>query len=285
MDLCSPLLTSRFKPLKFSLPSPLPSPFRRYLEFGQISRNRRGSKAPKKPVKMSATDFNEKITSLKDQWNNTDFESLDVFLKPDGIWNRNEKDGIEKKVVDFSRYKEDVDNRMWDNVRFRKVANFLHTVMKVHDIQTLLDPFHPRVNLIVEYPNEQLVYWGMEYEPEVVSSKPQLKFIAKSITNWTLLFVAQNLNNTAEQHLHWMITNIPGGDFEKGETVVDYIPASSNDNYRYHYILCQQATKIVIPHQTSPQNQFNTRNFLTEYNLLPKAINFFNIHIKKQPPL
>jgi len=31
-----------------------------------------------------------------------------------------------------------------------------------------INPFLPRINLLVEYPAEQLVYWGIEYGPKTV---------------------------------------------------------------------------------------------------------------------
>jgi len=154
----------------------------------------------------------------------------------------------------------------------------------VHGVFPQLVPaFYPRVNLVVEYPGDQLVYWGNELGPKLINVEPQVVFQTLVDQLWTLIFIGQEMDRPNVQYDHWIVGNIPSTHVKRGQVLSEYIPASPFINgglHIYTYLLCQQKEKISFdrppaPSQLRERDKFNVGLFLKKYNMLPKGICYF----------
>ena len=93
-----------------------------------------------------------------------------------------------------------------------------------------INPFLPRINLLVEYPAEQLVYWGIEYGPKTVRALFACTCCARLVIiyemyvffqvakapkvtwdsflsnrKWTLLLIGHELSMPQVKFDHWIV--------------------------------------------------------------------------------
>jgi len=98
---------------------------------------------------------------------------------------------------------------------------------------------------------------------------------------WSLALIEQGVDSKKE-NLLWLMTNIPDGKAEDGQTVVEYeapAPPVNGGLYRYVYLLMSQ--KAQIDYEIKIDSQFNIKGFYKQHQLNPKGIVF--CHSKWHP--
>ncbi|CAG7878804.1 hypothetical protein IGI04_008880 [Brassica rapa subsp. trilocularis] len=147
----------------------------------------------------------------------------------------------------------------------------------------VLDFFTPTIKMNVSY-NKNQVSNGHELLPSSVSSKPRVEIHGGDLRSFfTLVMIDPDVPGPSDpflkEHLHWIVTNIPGTtDATFGKEVVSYeLPRPSIGIHRFVFVLFKQKQRRVIFPNIPSRDNFNTRKFAIEYDLgLPVAAVFFN---------
>ncbi|KAI3461298.1 hypothetical protein Pfo_017961 [Paulownia fortunei] len=149
----------------------------------------------------------------------------------------------------------------------------------------VVDNFSTTVKMSVIYNSKQHVYNGHELFPSTVTSKPKVEVHGGDMrTFFTLIMTDPDVPGPSDpylrEHLHWIITDIPGTtDSTFGREVVSYeMPSPNIGIHRFVFLLFKQKKRLqgVI----SPplcRDGFNSRKFAEENELgLPVSAVFFN---------
>jgi len=147
--------------------------------------------------------------------------------------------------------------------------------------------FAANVNLVVRFGPSRLdtVYRGNRLYAEQLQQAPQVTFPVDKVPGvkhptespWALILVDAGADGSepSEQKIHWLVANIPGndmGDVTKGDTLVDYSPAYSEDgDHRFVFILAQQNGPLA----SVQAEGFLASNFIQENNLTPQGLAFY----------
>lgn len=76
--------------------------------------------------------------------------------------------------------------------------------------------------------------------------------------------------------LHWLVTNIPGGDITRGDTIQSYTPPSPPDKqHRYYVGLYEQPGRISVG--KIAQTGFEIDRFTTKYGLVEKGLKMVKV--------
>ncbi|XP_010915452.1 protein VERNALIZATION 3-like [Elaeis guineensis] len=151
-----------------------------------------------------------------------------------------------------------------------------------HVVGDVVDPFVKSVSLKIFYNNRQVLN-GAELKPSAVVNKPRVDVGGDELrVFYTLIMVdpdAPNPSNpTSREHLHWMVTDIPGTtDATFGREIVGYeSPSPVSGIHRMVFALFQQlGRESVFAPEMRPN--FNTRSFAREHYLGPPvAAVYFN---------
>ncbi|CAN6339673.1 unnamed protein product [Urochloa humidicola] len=150
-------------------------------------------------------------------------------------------------------------------------------------IGEVLDSFNPCVKMIVTYNSNKLVFNGHEIYPSAVVSKPKVEVQGGDLRSFfTLIMTDPDVPGPSDpylrEHLHWIVTDIPGTtDASFGREVVSYeSPRPNIGIHRFIFVLFKQKRRqtITVP---SFRDHFNTRQFAEENDLgLPVAAVYFN---------
>ncbi|KAB2087082.1 hypothetical protein CXB51_003197 [Gossypium anomalum] len=146
----------------------------------------------------------------------------------------------------------------------------------------VLDSFNPSIKMSVTFNNKQ-VFNGHEFYPSSVATKPRVEIQGGDLrTFFTLVMTDPDVPGPSDpylrEHLHWIVTDIPGTtDATFGREVVNYeIPRPDIGIHRFVFVLFKQKRRQVIRSPSSRDN-FNTRDFAAENDLdLPVAAVYFN---------
>ncbi|KAH1039760.1 hypothetical protein J1N35_041503 [Gossypium stocksii] len=146
----------------------------------------------------------------------------------------------------------------------------------------VLDSFNPSIKMSVTFNNKQ-VFNGHEFYPSSVAAKPRVEIQGGDLrTFFTLVMTDPDVPGPSDpylrEHLHWIVTDIPGTtDATFGREVVNYeIPRPDIGIHRFVFVLFKQKRRQVIRSPSSRDN-FNTRDFAAENDLgLPVAAVYFN---------
>ncbi|KAL8152927.1 hypothetical protein V2J09_010687 [Rumex salicifolius] len=153
-------------------------------------------------------------------------------------------------------------------------------------IGDVVDRFTPTVRMTVHYnlPNKQ-VSNGFELFPSAVSAKPRVHIHGADLrTFFTLVMTDPDVPGPSDpylrEHLHWLVTDIPGTtDVSFGREVVSYeMPRPYIGIHRFAFILFKQPRRLQDPPPAPPsRDYFNTRRF-SAVNALgpPVAALYFN---------
>ncbi|XP_008791983.1 protein HEADING DATE 3A-like [Phoenix dactylifera] len=143
-----------------------------------------------------------------------------------------------------------------------------------HVVGDVLDPFVKSVSLKIFYNNRQVLN-GAELKPSAVVNKPRVEVGGDELrVFYTLIMVdpdAPNPSNpTSREHLHWMVTDIPGTtDSTFGRELIGYeSPRPVSGIHRIVFVLFQQLGRESVFAPATRQN-FNTRSFAGEHYLGP----------------
>ncbi|VAI09786.1 unnamed protein product [Triticum turgidum subsp. durum] len=140
-------------------------------------------------------------------------------------------------------------------------------------IGEVIDNFNPTVNMSVTYSSDKQVSNGQEFLPTAVVSKPRIQVMTDPD-------VPGPSDPYLREHLHWIVTDIPGTtDASFGSEVVSYeSPKPTIGIHRFVFVLFKQKKRQAVnPRAPSTRDCFNTRRFADENDLgLPVAAVYFN---------
>ncbi|RZB83814.1 Protein CENTRORADIALIS [Glycine soja] len=113
-------------------------------------------------------------------------------------------------------------------------------------IGDVVDHFTPTVKITVSYNNKQ-VYNGHEFFLSSVTTKPQVQIHGGDMRSFfTLVMTDPDVPGPSDpylrEHLHWMVTDIPGTtDATFGNEVVEYeIPRPNIGIHRFVFLVFKQ---------------------------------------------
>ncbi|OMO68308.1 Phosphatidylethanolamine-binding protein PEBP [Corchorus olitorius] len=149
-------------------------------------------------------------------------------------------------------------------------------------IGDVLDSFIPSIIMTVSFNNKK-VFNGHEFFPSTVASRPRVEIEGGDLrTFFTLVMTDPDVPGPSDpylrEHLHWIVTDIPGTtDITFGREVVSYeIPRPNIGIHRFVFVLFKQKRRQIIKPPSSRDN-FSTRDFAAENDLgLPVAAVYFN---------
>jgi len=122
---------------------------------------------------------------------------------------------------------------------------------------------------------------GDELTPKLVNTNlPKVSWNANSANYYTLMLTDPDAPSRKEptyrEWIHWIVTNIPGNDVSKGETLMTYIgsaPPPETGLHRYVFLVWQQKemknkwTVEKIGYSGDKRGKFSARKFATENGL------------------
>ncbi|KAL5545872.1 hypothetical protein UlMin_005559 [Ulmus minor] len=149
-------------------------------------------------------------------------------------------------------------------------------------IGDVLDSFTTTIKMSVSYNNKQVCN-GHELFPSVVTIKPRVEVQGGDLRSFfTLVMTDPDVPGPSDpylrEHLHWIVTDIPGTtDATFGREVVSYeIPKPNIGIHRFVFVLFKQKSRQSVTPPSSRDN-FNARSFAAENDLgLPVAAVYFN---------
>ncbi|XP_072970618.1 CEN-like protein 2 [Typha angustifolia] len=150
-------------------------------------------------------------------------------------------------------------------------------------IGEVIDSFNPSVKMIVTYNSNKLVCNGHEFYPSAVASKPKVEVQGGDLrTFFTLVMTDPDVPGPSDpylrEHLHWIVTDIPGTtDISFGKEVVSYeSPRPNIGIHRFVFVLFQQKRRQAVSVPPS-RDGFSTRRFARDNDLgLPVAAVYFD---------
>ncbi|XP_051142530.1 CEN-like protein 1 [Andrographis paniculata] len=150
-------------------------------------------------------------------------------------------------------------------------------------IGEVVDNFIPSVKLSVTYNTNKQVSNGHELMPGLVAFKPRVDIGGEDMrAAYTLVMTDPDVPGPSDpylrEHLHWIVTDIPGTtDVSFGREIVGYeAPKPVIGIHRYVFVLFRQRSRhSVVPPPS--RDHFNTRRFAQDNALgLPVAAVYFN---------
>ncbi|GMP88472.1 hypothetical protein CsSME_00040449 [Camellia sinensis var. sinensis] len=150
-------------------------------------------------------------------------------------------------------------------------------------IGDVTDYFSPSVKMSVTYNTNKQVLNGHELFPSSLTIKPRVDVHGGDMRSFfTLIMTDPDVPGPSDpylrEHLHWIVTDIPGTtDSSFGREVVNYeAPRPNIGIHRFVFVLFKQKQRQAV--NTPPsRDRFNTQKFAQENDLgLPVAAVFFN---------
>ncbi|KAK9907813.1 hypothetical protein M0R45_000751 [Rubus argutus] len=137
-------------------------------------------------------------------------------------------------------------------------------------IGDVVDYFSPSVKMTVTYNSSKKVYNGHELFPSSVTTKPKVEVHGGDLRSFfTLVMTDPDVPGPSDpflkEHLHWIVTDIPGTTDDKfGREVVKYeMPRPNIGIHRFVFLLFKQkGRQTVIPPPS--KDHFNTPKFAEE---------------------
>ncbi|KAI4383743.1 hypothetical protein MLD38_009547 [Melastoma candidum] len=136
--------------------------------------------------------------------------------------------------------------------------------------------FTPSVKISVTYNSNVRVYNGHEYFPSSIATKPRVEVHGGDMrTFFTLVMTDPDVPGPSDpylrEHLHWIITDIPGStDASFGREMVEYeTPRPNIGIHRFVFILYKQKRRDAVKHFPSARDGFSTVRFAEENDLGP----------------
>ncbi|KAL8496373.1 hypothetical protein ACS0TY_020183 [Phlomoides rotata] len=151
-------------------------------------------------------------------------------------------------------------------------------------IGDVVDNFSETVKMSVTYNPSKQVYNGHEFFPSMVTSKPKVEVHGGDMRSFfTLIMTDPDVPGPSDpylrEHLHWIVTDIPGTtDSSFGKEVVSYEMARPNIGiHRFVFLLFKQKKREGLVGAPRCRDRFDTRKFAEENELgLPVSAVFFN---------
>ncbi|KAK4441288.1 protein CENTRORADIALIS [Sesamum alatum] len=153
-------------------------------------------------------------------------------------------------------------------------------------IGDVVDNFSSTVKMSVRYRCDNHVYNGHQLFPSTLASTPTVQVLGGDMrTFFTLIMTDPDVPGPSDpylrEHLHWIMTDIPGTtDSSFGREVVSYeTPRPIIGIHRLVFVLFKQKRRVQVQGIAAPvcRDGFSTRKFAEENELgLPVAALFFN---------
>ncbi|KHN14994.1 protein CENTRORADIALIS-like [Glycine soja] len=149
-------------------------------------------------------------------------------------------------------------------------------------IGDVLDSFTPTIKMTVTYKKQ--VYNGHEFFPSTITTRPKVEIGGGDMRSfYTLIMTDPDVPGPSDpylrEHLHWMVTDIPGTtNASFGNVLVSYeMPKPNIGIHRYVFVLFKQKRRQCVTRPPSSRDHFSTRKFSAENDLgLPVASVYFN---------
>jgi len=136
---------------------------------------------------------------------------------------------------------------------------------------------------------ENPVYYGNQLSPADAVDQPSVMFPSEEGEYYTLLMVNLdgNITDCKKKHnLHWMVTNISGGNVESGDVQAPYLmplPMRGTGFHRIVFILFKQSKKLNLDAQklqsseSLSEREFSVKKFHDRYKkfITPTSARFF----------
>ncbi|KAK8283874.1 hypothetical protein V6Z12_D08G122800 [Gossypium hirsutum] len=150
-------------------------------------------------------------------------------------------------------------------------------------IGEVVDNFFPSVKKTVTYNSNKQVANGHELMPALITGRPRVEIGGDDMRpSYTLIMTDPDAPSPSDpylrEHLHWMVTDIPGTtDASFGREVVSYETTKPTVGiHRYVFVLFKQRGRQTV-RPPSSRDCFNTRRFSADNGLgLPVAAVYFN---------
>ncbi|GMI89013.1 centroradialis [Hibiscus trionum] len=151
-------------------------------------------------------------------------------------------------------------------------------------IGDIIDAISPSVKMTVIFNSNRQVYNGREFFPSAVINKPKVEVHGGDMRSFfTLVMTDPDVPGPSDpylrEHLHWMVTDIPGTtDATFGRELVNYeMPRPNIGIHRFVFLLFKQKRRQTVKSTPSSRDRFNTRKFAEENELgVPVAAVYFN---------
>ncbi|CAN0900483.1 Protein CENTRORADIALIS [Linum grandiflorum] len=157
----------------------------------------------------------------------------------------------------------------------------------IGDVVDGLNPIN--VKMAVTYSSAKQVFNGHELFPSAVTQKPKVEVLGGDLRSFfTLVMTDPDVPGPSDpylrEHLHWVVTDIPGTtDATFGREVISYeMPRPNIGIHRYVFLLFKQRARgqvssVLGSSNYSTRDYFSTRKFTQDNQLaLPVAAVFFN---------
>ncbi|KAG8387499.1 hypothetical protein BUALT_Bualt02G0027500 [Buddleja alternifolia] len=150
-------------------------------------------------------------------------------------------------------------------------------------IGDVVDNFSTTVKMSVTYNSTKHVYNGHELFPSTVTVKPRVEVLGSDMRSFfTLIMTDPDVPGPSDpylrEHLHWIVSDIPGTTNSSFEIVSYEMPRPTIGIHRFAFVLFKQKKRdqgVMIP--PACRDKFNSRKFAEENELgLPVAAVFFN---------
>lgn len=153
--------------------------------------------------------------------------------------------------------------------------------------------FHPCLLLDIAFRGDDdiaaPVYRGNIIKPLEARETPEVSWRSGDDELWCLVMTSLDTHFTIEggEYVHWMVTNIQGGDISTGKELVSYLPPFPPYGTGYHrfvFVMYRQHKVLDLPKyqlQSGPtslnERTFSTFNFYSELqdDLTPAGLAFF----------
>ncbi|XP_058797813.1 protein D1-like [Phymastichus coffea] len=146
----------------------------------------------------------------------------------------------------------------------------------------------PRSFLPVEYNGIQIEF-GQELTPTLVKDIPKVTWNVGDSEYYTLCMADPDARLSLDvppfQVLHWLVTNIPGNDIDKGDILAEYRgsgPPKGTGLHRYVFLLFKQPEKLQFDEKFISKTtrtgrvNYSVQNFVDKYKLgIPVAGNMY----------
>ncbi|GAV72498.1 PBP domain-containing protein [Cephalotus follicularis] len=151
-------------------------------------------------------------------------------------------------------------------------------------IGEVVDNFTPSVKMDITYNSDKRVANGHELRPSVITARPRVDIGGEDMrAAYTLVMTDPDAPSPSDpylrEHLHWMVTDIPGTtDASFGKELYSYEAPKRPvvGIHRYVFILFKQRGRQTVSPPAS-RDLFNTRTFSEVNGLgLPVAAVYFN---------
>ncbi|CAK1540538.1 unnamed protein product [Leptosia nina] len=131
--------------------------------------------------------------------------------------------------------------------------------------------FTPHLNLEIFYDVKDLcipVYTGNVIKPSEAIQPPVVSYKSDADSLWTLVLTSLDghLTEHNKEYVHWLVANIPGGDVDKGDVMIDYLqpfPLKGTGYHRYAFVLYKQDNKISYELPKVLTSSLEGRTFVT----------------------